>query len=95
MTLQDTGRNLREDPRRKQSAGAESRVGSRRLPWDAPGHRARPLAKQGAHPRLATIQRPMLEASAAARCMFADISLVTVLCSSTAAAVEVTYSLTS
>ncbi len=33
-------------------------------------------------------------ASAAARCMLDDISLVTVLCSSTAAAVEVTYSLT-
>src|SRR5260363_65474 len=33
-------------------------------------------------------------ASAAARCMLEDISLVTVLCSSTAAAVEVTYSLT-
>ena len=30
-------------------------------------------------------------ASAAARCMLEDISLVTVLCSSTAAAVEVTY----
>src|SRR5215831_17086113 len=34
-------------------------------------------------------------ASAAARCMLEDISPVTVLCSSTAAAVEVTYSLTS
>ena len=34
------------------------------------------------------------EDSAAARCMLEDISLVTVLCSSTAAAVEVTYSLT-
>jgi hypothetical protein len=33
-------------------------------------------------------------ASAAARCMLDDISPVTVLCSSTAAAVEVTYSLT-
>jgi hypothetical protein len=33
-------------------------------------------------------------ASAAARCMLDDISLVTVLCSSTAAAVAVTYSLT-
>lgn len=33
-------------------------------------------------------------ASAAARCMLVDISLVTVLCSSTAAAVDVTYSLT-
>jgi len=41
------------------------------------------------------IQRPMLAASAAARCMLVDISLVTVLCSSTAAAVDVTYSLTS
>ena len=38
---------------------------------------------------------PMLAASAAARCMLVDISLVTVLCSSTAAAVDVTYSLTS
>ena len=36
----------------------------------------------------------MLAASAAARCMLDDISLVTVLCSSTAAAVVVTYSLT-
>jgi hypothetical protein len=36
----------------------------------------------------------MLAASAAARCMLVDISLVTTLCSSTAAAVEVTYSLT-
>src|SRR5438552_7322415 len=34
-------------------------------------------------------------ASSAARCMLEDISLVTVLCSSTAAAVDVTYSLTS
>jgi hypothetical protein len=37
----------------------------------------------------------MLAASAAACCMPFDISLVTVLCSSTAAAVDVTYSLTS
>src|SRR6185312_13445909 len=37
---------------------------------------------------------PMLAASAAARCMPVDISLVTALCSSTAAAVDVTYSLT-
>jgi transposase InsO family protein len=37
---------------------------------------------------------PMLAASAAARCMPFDISLVTALCSSTAAAVDVTYSLT-
>jgi hypothetical protein len=36
----------------------------------------------------------MLAASAAARCMLEDISLVTVLCSSTAAAVEVTNSAT-
>ena len=36
----------------------------------------------------------MLAASAAARRMLDDISAVTVLCSSTAAAVEVTYSLT-
>jgi hypothetical protein len=35
---------------------------------------------------------PML--AAAARCMLVDISSVTVLCCSTAAAVEVTYSLT-
>ncbi len=40
------------------------------------------------------LQRPMLAASAAARCMLDDISLVTVLCSSTAAAVAETYSLT-
>jgi len=38
--------------------------------------------------------RPMLAASSAARCMLDDISFVTVLCSSTAAAVAVTYSLT-
>jgi hypothetical protein len=37
----------------------------------------------------------MLAASAAARCMPFDISVVTVLCSSTEAAVDVTYSLTS
>jgi hypothetical protein len=37
---------------------------------------------------------PMLAASAAAFCMPDDISLVTTLCSSTAAAVDVTYSLT-
>ena len=37
---------------------------------------------------------PMLAASSAARRMLDDISLVTVLCSSTAAAVDVTYSLT-
>jgi hypothetical protein len=37
----------------------------------------------------------MLAASAAARCMLVDISLVTVLCCSTATAVDVTYSLTS
>ncbi len=41
------------------------------------------------------LYRPMDAASAAARCMLVDISLVTVLCSSTAAAVDVTYSLTS
>ena len=46
-------------------------------------------------PGLATAYRPMPAASAAARCMLVDISLVTVLCSSTAAAVDVTYSLTS
>ena len=36
----------------------------------------------------------MPAASAAARCMPVDVSLVTALCSSTAAAVDVTYSLT-
>jgi hypothetical protein len=36
----------------------------------------------------------MLAASAAPRCMLVDISSVTVLCRSTAAAVEVAYSLT-
>src|SRR5713226_9455350 len=46
-------------------------------------------------PGLATAYRPAPAASAAARCMLDDISLVTVLCSSTAAAVDVTYSLTS
>lgn len=44
---------------------------------------------------LIALQRSAIAAaSAAARCMLEDISLVTVLCSSTAAAVEVTYSLT-
>ena len=37
-------------------------------------------------------QRPMAFASSEARCMLADMSLATVLCSSTAAAVEATYS---
>jgi hypothetical protein len=37
---------------------------------------------------------PMLAASSAARRMLEDISLVTVLCSSTAAAVDDTYSFT-
>ena len=37
-------------------------------------------------------QCPMALASSEARCMLADMSLATVLCSSTAAAVEATYS---
>jgi hypothetical protein len=61
-------------------SGVPSRSGS----WHAPPH-----------PGFATAYRPMPAASAAARCMLVDISLVTVLCSSTAAAVDVTYSLTS
>src|SRR6266540_117650 len=52
--------------------------------------------------RIGAMRRPMASrqrcaiafASAAARCMLDDISPVTVLCSSTAAAVAVTYSLT-
>jgi hypothetical protein len=44
--------------------------------------------------RLSYAAVPMLAASAAARRMLDDISLVTTLCSSTDAAVLVTYSLT-
>jgi len=47
-----------------------------------------------ARPLRGALYLPIDAASAAARCMLDDISLVTVLCSSTAAAVEVTYSLT-
>jgi len=43
---------------------------------------------------LAYARAAIAAASAAARCMLVDISFVTVLCSSTAAAVDVTYSLT-
>jgi hypothetical protein len=44
--------------------------------------------------RYAAYLAAMAAASAAARCMLDDISAVTVLCSSTAAAVVVTYSAT-